>query len=59
MPSQAIARVTGLDADALAARIESDPLVGHPVRHFASWGGVARVIERADTRAITELASAH
>src|SRR6266542_2333355 len=44
MAPQAISRVTGLDAAALAARIESDPLVGHPVRQFASWGGVAGML---------------
>jgi len=58
MPPNAIARVTGQDATALSARIESDPLVGHPVRHFGSWGGVARVVERADAQGILELAQA-
>src|SRR6266511_771132 len=48
MAPQAISRVTGLDAAALAARIESDPLVGHPVRQFASWGGVAGMLAVAD-----------
>jgi hypothetical protein len=57
MPPRAIARVTGQDAAALDARIEGDPLVGHPVRHFASWGGVAQVIGRADAAAIESLAS--
>jgi malonate decarboxylase beta subunit len=55
MAPQAIARVTGLDADALAARIETDALVGHPVRNFASWGGVERIVERADAATVGEL----
>lgn len=58
MAPQAIARVTGLDADALAKRIDSDTLVGHPVRHFASWGGVQRVLDRADAQTIASLAMA-
>ena len=36
----AIARVTRLPADEIAARVEDDPLIGHPVRHFAAWGGI-------------------
>ncbi len=56
MAPQAISRVTGLDAGALAARIDSDPLVGHPVRQFAAWGGVDALIERADAQAIVDLA---
>ncbi len=58
MSPHAVARVTGLDAAALSARIESDPLVGHPVRQFASWGGVTRMVERADAQSILELAQA-
>ena len=44
MEPAAIARVTRLDEGALAARIEDDPLVGHPVRHFAAWGGIAEIL---------------
>ncbi len=55
MAPQAISRVTGLDAAALAARIESDPLVGHPVRQFASWGGVAGMLAVADRDSLLRL----
>jgi malonate decarboxylase beta subunit len=47
MEPAAIARVTGLDGATLAARIEADPLVGHAVRHFAKWGGVAEILPDA------------
>jgi malonate decarboxylase beta subunit len=58
MPPTAIARVTGQDAASLATRIEDDPLVGHPVHHFASWGGIARILQRADAQAMLEIAQA-
>lgn len=44
MEPTAIARVTGVDA---AALIESDPMLGHPVRHFAAQGGVSAMIDDA------------
>ncbi len=44
MAPEAIARVTGLDASRL---IEDDPLLGHPVRHFAAQGGITRIISGA------------
>jgi len=47
MEAAAIARVTGLDGGTLAARIDDDPLVGHAVRHFAGWGGVAGILPDA------------
>ena len=43
MAPDAIARVTRLPADALAALIEDDALMGQPVRHLAALGGVARI----------------
>ncbi|HET9046846.1 MAG TPA: biotin-independent malonate decarboxylase subunit gamma, partial [Casimicrobiaceae bacterium] len=45
MDAAAIARVTGRD---VAALIEDDPLLGHPVRHFAALGGVLRVVSAAE-----------
>jgi malonate decarboxylase beta subunit len=45
MEPAAIARVTGLDVRTL---IEDDPLLGHPVRHFAALGGVEVVIDAAE-----------
>ena len=44
MEPSAIARVTGLDPRRLDELIESDPLVGAPVRHFAAWGGIDAVL---------------
>ena len=44
MEPSVIARVTGLDARRLDELIESDPLVGSPVRHFAACGGVDAVL---------------
>ncbi len=55
MEPAAIARVTGLDARALAARIEDDPLVGHPVRHFASWGGIVEILPDASPERLLAL----
>lgn len=56
MEPAAIARVTGLDARGLVARLESDPLVGHPVRHFASWGGIAEIVPDASCERLIALA---
>lgn len=49
MEPTAIARVTGLDA---ASLIESDPMLGHPVRHFAAQGGVTATIDEASLAAL-------
>ena len=56
MEPAAIARVTRLDANALAARIEEDPLVGQPVRHFAAWGGIAEMLPDASLERLLVLA---
>ncbi|HEY3178104.1 MAG TPA: biotin-independent malonate decarboxylase subunit gamma [Casimicrobiaceae bacterium] len=42
MEPAAIARVTGLD---VATLIADDPLLGHPVRHFAALGGVDAILD--------------
>jgi malonate decarboxylase beta subunit len=42
MATEAMARVTRLPASALAALIEDDPILGRPVRHLATLGGIAR-----------------
>ena len=47
MEPAAIARVTGLDDATLATGIETDPLIGHAVRHFAAWGGIAAIVPDA------------
>jgi len=41
MEPSALSRVTGIDPQAM---IESDPLLGHPVRHFAAQGGIAAFV---------------
>jgi malonate decarboxylase beta subunit len=53
MAPDAIARVTGLDA---ATLIESDPLLGQPLRHLASFGGVDSVLPDARPAPILEFA---
>jgi len=55
MAPSAIARVTGLDAKALAERIEDDALVGHPARHLARCGGVTAWVD--DARSATLVAA--
>jgi malonate decarboxylase beta subunit len=57
MEPAAIARITGLDGATLAARIEADPLVGHAVRHFAAWGGVAEILPDATPERLLAFAS--
>ena len=49
MEASTVARVTGIPA---ATLIESDPLLGQPVRHFAAQGGVSAIIERATLEAL-------
>jgi len=58
MEPAAIARVTGLDAGELAALIESDPLVGAPVRHFGAWGGFDAVLPDLARERLLALAAA-
>jgi len=40
MEAPAMARVLRLDPARLAALVDDDPLLGHPVRHFAALGGL-------------------
>jgi malonate decarboxylase beta subunit len=47
MEPPAIARVTRLDQSQLGALIEDDPVLGHPVRHFAAWGGIVELVPDA------------
>ena len=51
-----IAKVTGLDPAQLAAAIQDDPLVGHPVRHFAAWGGIASILHETSRAGLLALA---
>jgi malonate decarboxylase beta subunit len=48
MEPAAIARVTRLPERELAALIERDALLGHPVRHFAQWAGIADLLPETD-----------
>jgi len=48
MEPAALARVTRLPQADLAALIENDPLLGHPVRHFARWAGIADLLPDAN-----------
>jgi malonate decarboxylase beta subunit len=52
MAVDAIARVTRLPAEALAAMIENDPVLGQPARHLAAWGGIARMHTHLTTSAL-------
>jgi biotin-independent malonate decarboxylase beta subunit len=47
MEPNAIARVTGLDT---ARLIEDDPLLGQPVRHFETLGGIAAIVDAEEFR---------
>jgi hypothetical protein len=49
-----MARVTRLAAADLAKRVEEDPLLGHPVRHFASFGGVDAWLDELSPDALSE-----
>ncbi|MEO8676358.1 MAG: biotin-independent malonate decarboxylase subunit gamma [Casimicrobiaceae bacterium] len=57
MEPPAIARVTRLDPAKLDALIEDDPALGHPVRNFSAWGGIAQVLPDADRDRLLALAS--
>ncbi len=48
MEPAALARVTRLPQADLAALIENDPLLGHPVRHFARWAAMADLLPDAN-----------
>jgi malonate decarboxylase beta subunit len=55
MEPAAIARVTRLDPAQLATLIEEDPALGHPVRHFATWGGITKIVPAADREQLLSL----
>jgi malonate decarboxylase gamma subunit MdcE len=52
MEPAAIAGVMRRDPAQLAALIEDDPLLGHPVRHFAAWGGIEEILPAAEAAAL-------
>ncbi len=57
MEPRAIARVLGLPEREIAALVESDRLIGQPVRHFASWGGIAEILPDAGLERVLALAA--
>jgi len=57
METAAVARVTRLPESELAALMENDPLLGHPVRHFARWGGIAEILPDVDRERLLALAA--
>jgi len=58
MEPAAIARVTRLDPARLTTLIEEDPALGHPVRHFATWGGITKILPEADREQLLSLDAA-
>ena len=57
MEPPAIARVTRVEPERVVALIEDDPALGHPVRHFAAWGGIAEILPEVDRERLLSLAS--
>ena len=56
MEPAAIARVTRLDSRQVAPLVEDDPVLGHPVRHFARWGAIAAELPNASRTQLLALA---
>ena len=57
MEPVAIARVTRVPKQEITALIEDDPLLGHPVRQFARWGGIAEIVSEIDCDRLLALAA--
>jgi hypothetical protein len=57
MEPAAIARVTRLPESEIAALLESDPLLGQPVRQFARWGGIDEILPDAECERVLALAA--
>jgi len=57
MEPAAIARVLGLPGKEIATLAEGDRLLGQPVRHFASWGGIAEIVGDAGAERVLALAA--
>jgi hypothetical protein len=55
MEPAAIARVTRLEPTQIAALVEDDPALGHPVRHFAGFGGIAEILPATDVARLLAL----
>jgi hypothetical protein len=57
MEPAAIARVTRLPQGKIDALLESDPVLGQPVRQFAHWGGIDEILPDADRERVLALAA--
>ena len=57
MEPDVIARVTKQEGRRLRELIESDPLLGQPVRHFAACGGIAGILPELTPERLVALAS--
>jgi malonate decarboxylase beta subunit len=55
MEPAAIARVTRLPEASIAALLETDPVLGQPVRQFAHWGGIDEILPDADRERLLAL----
>ncbi|MEO8305774.1 MAG: biotin-independent malonate decarboxylase subunit gamma [Betaproteobacteria bacterium] len=56
MEPAAIARVLRRPESEIAALVETDAVIGQPVRHFASWGGIARILPDVDVESVRAIA---
>jgi hypothetical protein len=57
MEPSAIARVIRMPEGKIAALLETDPLLGQPVRQFAHWGGIDEILPDANRERILALAA--
>ncbi len=58
MDPRAVARVTGLDHEALVASLEADPVLGHAAALLTQWRPDVRVVTEVDAAALAELVGA-
>jgi malonate decarboxylase beta subunit len=57
MEPAAIARVTRLPESEIGPLLETDPVLGQPVRQFARWGGIDEILPDADRERVLALAA--
>ena len=55
MDPAAIARVLRLPERQIATLVESDPVVGQPIAHFARWGGITAILPATDSDRLRSL----
>lgn len=58
MDPRAVARVTGLDQEALVACIETDPVLGHAASLLARWDGITASVAKVDAATLEQLVGA-